>query len=74
MPDVLPVIGPSRTRPGLIHAFGFSGHGFALGPAVGAVLAELVLDGRTGTPLEGFDICRFAGQDAPPADHWHTRV
>lgn len=70
MPDVLPVLGPSRTTPGLIHAFGFSGHGFMLGPAVGAVLSELVLDGRTDIPLDAFDIARFAegrfaGQDAP---------
>ncbi len=70
MPDVLPVLGPSRTTPGLIHAFGFSGHGFMLGPAVGAVLSELVLDGRTDIPLGAFDIARFAaarfaGQDGP---------
>jgi FAD dependent oxidoreductase len=49
MPDMLPVVGPSMTTPGLLHAFGFSGHGFQLGPAVGAVLAELALDGRTAT-------------------------
>ena len=60
MPDGLPVIGPSRTTPGLIHAFGFSGHGFMLGPGIGAVLAELVLDGRTDIPLDPFRIDRFA--------------
>ena len=60
MPDVLPVVGPSRTTPGLIHAFGFSGHGFQLGPAVGAVLTELILDGATPTPIAAFDIGRFA--------------
>jgi len=60
MPDDLPVIGPSRTSPGLFHAFGFSGHGFQLGPAVGAVLTELILDGATPTPIAAFDIGRFA--------------
>ena len=60
-PDHLPVLCPSRTTPGLVHAFGFSGHGFCLGPASGAVAAELALDGRTETPIEGFDIGRFAG-------------
>jgi sarcosine oxidase subunit beta len=60
MPDAIPVIGPSRTIPGLFHAFGFSGHGFQLGPAVGAVLTELVLDGTTLTPIAAFDIGRFA--------------
>jgi sarcosine oxidase subunit beta len=74
MPDALPVMGPSRTTPGLFHAFGFSGHGFMLGPAVGAVLSELVLDGRSETPLEGFDIGRFARQDAPTDDTWKTRL
>ncbi|MFZ4407785.1 MAG: NAD(P)/FAD-dependent oxidoreductase [Paracraurococcus sp.] len=59
-PDVLPVMGPSRTTPGLFHAFGFSGHGFMLGPAVGEVLSELVLDGHTDVPLDAFDIGRFA--------------
>lgn len=60
MPDVLPVVGPSRTTPGLFHAFGFSGHGFQLGPALGAVLTELILDGATSTPIAAFDIGRFA--------------
>ncbi|WP_380068570.1 NAD(P)/FAD-dependent oxidoreductase [Dankookia sp. GCM10030260] len=59
-PDVLPVMGPSRTTPGLFHAFGFSGHGFMLGPAVGEVLSELVLDGHSDVPLDAFDIGRFA--------------
>ena len=59
-PDHLPLLCPSRTTPGLVHAFGFSGHGFCLGPASGAVAAELALDGRTETPIEGFDIGRFA--------------
>jgi glycine/D-amino acid oxidase-like deaminating enzyme len=59
MPDDIPVIGPSRTTPGLFHAFGFSGHGFQLGPAVGAVLSELILDGATSTPIAAFDIGRF---------------
>lgn len=60
MPDGIPVIGPSRTTPGLFHAFGFSGHGFQLGPAMGAVLSELILDGATPTPIAAFDIGRFA--------------
>ncbi|MSP87420.1 MAG: FAD-binding oxidoreductase [Alphaproteobacteria bacterium] len=65
MPDELPIIDISRTTPGLVHAFGFSGHGFQLGPAVGAVVAELALDGRTATAIEPFGIGRFA--QAPPA-------
>jgi glycine/D-amino acid oxidase-like deaminating enzyme len=61
LPDMLPVIGPSGTTPGLFHAFGFCGHGFQLGPGVGAVLAELIVDGGTLTPLAPFSIARFVG-------------
>jgi len=60
MPDDIPVVGPSRTTRGLFHAFGFSGHGFQLGPAMGAVLSELIVDGATPTPIAAFDIGRFA--------------
>lgn len=59
MPDGIPVIGPSRTTPGLFHAFGFSGHGFQLGPGIGAIMAELIVDGRTEVPLDAFRIERF---------------
>jgi sarcosine oxidase subunit beta len=61
MPDHIPVIGFSSTTPRLLHAFGFSGHGFQLGPAIGLILAELVLEGRTESPIEPFSIGRFAG-------------
>lgn len=60
LPDMLPVLGPSATTPGLFHAFGFCGHGFQLAPGVGAVLAELALDGATATPIDAFLICRFS--------------
>jgi sarcosine oxidase subunit beta len=59
MPDRIPVIGPSRTTAGLFHAFGFSGHGFQLGPGIGAIMAELIDDGRTEIPLDPFRVDRF---------------
>lgn len=59
MPDDRPVLGESPSVPGLFHAFGFSGHGFALGPAVGSVLADLVLEGRTETDIGGLTPRRF---------------
>ena len=43
MPDELPVIGPVPAVAGLLVATGFSGHGFALSPMVGDVLARLAL-------------------------------
>lgn len=65
-PDRNPIIGPSATTPGLFHAFGFSGAGFQIGPAVGEALAELVRDGRSSAPLDAFRITRFAGVDQAP--------
>lgn len=66
-PDDLPMIGPSPLVQGLFHAFGFSGHGFMLAPAVGAVLVELVLDGHSATSLEGLSPSRFSAAPAVPA-------
>jgi sarcosine oxidase subunit beta len=59
MPDEIPVIGPSSTEEGLYHAFGFSGHGFQLGPVVGALMAELITTGRSNLPIAPFAITRF---------------
>lgn len=59
MPDGIPVIGASAA-PGAYHAFGFCGHGFALGPVVGRAIAELVTTGKARLPLEAFDIGRFS--------------
>ncbi len=59
MPDDIPVIGPSLTSEGVFHAFGFSAHGFQLGPAVGRVMAELITTGATNVPIDGFGIGRF---------------
>ncbi|NVK33513.1 MAG: FAD-binding oxidoreductase [Rhodobacteraceae bacterium] len=58
--DSLPVVGASSTTPGLFHAFGFCGHGFQLGPGVGATMAELIATGRTEIELEPFSPGRFA--------------
>ncbi|MCK6454765.1 MAG: FAD-binding oxidoreductase, partial [Alphaproteobacteria bacterium] len=56
--DDIPVIGPSEKVSGLYYAFGFCGHGFALGPGVGDVMAELIATGRTTTPIEAFAVGR----------------
>lgn len=52
--DHIPVIGLSPNAPGLVHAFGFSGHGFQLVPVVGAILAELICEGRTRREIAAF--------------------
>ncbi|MBH1965859.1 MAG: FAD-binding oxidoreductase [Comamonadaceae bacterium] len=62
--DGIPVMGPSATTPGLFHAYGFCGHGFQLGPAVGAVAAEYLANGESETPIAPFSISRFSGAAA----------
>ncbi|HYF56355.1 MAG TPA: FAD-binding oxidoreductase [Salinarimonas sp.] len=62
MPDHLPVIGSSATTDRLVHAFGFSQHGFQLGPAVGEAIADLVTSGRTRIDVSGLAINRSSLQ------------
>ena len=57
-PDALPVIGPGR-EDGVIHAFGFSAHGFQLAPAVGELVADLVTGAPPAIPLDAFRPDRF---------------
>jgi len=45
-PDRLPIMDLISGIEGLFICAGFSGHGFKLAPAVGAAMAELVLDGQ----------------------------
>ncbi|WMD19204.1 FAD-dependent oxidoreductase [Achromobacter seleniivolatilans] len=59
MPDHNPVLGPSAKVPGLFHAFGLSGAGFQIGPAVGEVLSELVVRGQSSIPIDAFRIERY---------------
>ncbi len=63
MPDDIPVIGPSARHEGLYHAFGFSAHGFQLGPGVGDAMGNLIATGAGNAPLQPFSIARFS--DAP---------
>ena len=59
-PDALPVIGEVAQPRGFIFATGFSGHGFAMGPIVGRLVAELIVDGKPSLDLQGFRFSRFA--------------
>ena len=42
MPDMLPVMGKSKSEPGLWLNFGHAHHGFTLGPTAGRLLAEQI--------------------------------
>ena len=66
LPDHEPVIGASSRQSGLFHAFGFAGGGFQLGPGVGDVMAELIAEGRTSTPIDAFSIDRFLQPASAP--------
>ena len=59
MADEIPLLGPSGTLPGLVHAFGFSGHGFALCPLVGRIVADLVQGREPPVPIAPFRVERF---------------
>ncbi|WP_425004186.1 NAD(P)/FAD-dependent oxidoreductase [Mycolicibacterium sp. S3B2] len=61
-PDWNPVISPGPLD-GLVIAAGFSGHGFKIAPAVGRLVADLVIDGRSSDPRipeSDFRFSRFA--------------
>jgi glycine/D-amino acid oxidase-like deaminating enzyme len=70
-PDWNPVI--SRTGiDGLVVAAGFSGHGFKIAPAVGQLIADLVVDGRSADPRipeTDFRLSRFAEGDLLRTPH-----
>lgn len=60
-PDSHPIIGEVKGVPGLFCAIGFSGHGFKLGPAVGLLMAEMIVDGKARTlDLAPLEFERFA--------------
>jgi sarcosine oxidase, subunit beta len=54
-PDHEPVLGAIPEHPGLFVDFGWSGHGFKHAPAVGDILAQVVLDGHA----PGWDLVPF---------------
>jgi sarcosine oxidase subunit beta len=56
--DRLPVIGHGSEE-GVFHAFGFSGHGFQLGPAVGALIADVLTTGSASISIEPFAPARL---------------
>ncbi|MDP2698221.1 FAD-binding oxidoreductase [Thalassospira sp.] len=58
-PDAVPVIDQLENPKGFFIATGFSGHGFAMGPIVGKVLAEWITTGAPSIPLTGLELSRF---------------
>ncbi len=56
--DGLPVISKSNNEDA-IHLFGFSAHGFQLGPVTGEIVRDLVLAGESKLPIDAFSVNRF---------------
>lgn len=59
LPDMLPVIGASEKIRGLYHAFGGSGGGFQIAPAVGECLAMQITGAGVPLELDPYSISRF---------------
>ena len=64
-PDGIPMIGPDPAVPGLFHCCGFTGHGFAISPEVGALVATWLAAGESPYDVHHFDPARFAGGIIP---------
>lgn len=62
MPDDIPVLGASAKHEGLYHSFGFSAHGFQMGPGTGEMMAGLIATGATQFDLSAFAIDRFKAE------------
>jgi len=57
--DEMQIVGPVSSPDGLFLAAGFSGHGFAIGPGVGSLIAEYVTAGHLSDMIKPFGIERF---------------
>ena len=68
-PDALPVLGEVGWPAGFVFATGFSGHGFAMGPIVGQLLAELIVDGTPSIDLSALSYGRFRSGRGRKAAH-----
>jgi glycine/D-amino acid oxidase-like deaminating enzyme len=58
-PDKHPILGPVDGVDGFICAAGFSGHGIMHAPATGALIADLIVDGRTSFDISALRASRF---------------
>jgi sarcosine oxidase subunit beta len=75
-PDWMPILDETPV-PGLYVAAGMSGHGFKLSPAVGRLMADLLMEGRSSlTDLGAFRLDRFGAHsddDAGAFSHSYLR-
>ena len=58
-PDMLPIIDRLDRPRGLVLATGFSGHGFGMGPIVGKMVSEIIIDAKPSIDLNSLRLSRF---------------
>ena len=58
-PDGKPFCGTMPDVEGLYHCSGFSGHGIVQSPAIGVIMADLVLEGNTSYDIEAIEADRY---------------
>jgi 4-methylaminobutanoate oxidase (formaldehyde-forming) len=58
-PDGKPLCGRLAALEGLFHCTGFSGHGIVQSPAIGVIMAELILDGTSKYDIREIEADRF---------------
>jgi sarcosine oxidase subunit beta len=73
-PDQRAILGPAGLE-GFYLACGFSGTGFKIGPAVGACMSELILDGKATTvDISPFSLNRFAEGKPLKGEHGYDSI
>ena len=58
-PDGKPFCGKMPNVEGLFHCAGFSGHGIVQSPAIGVIMADLILKGKTDYDIAAIQADRF---------------
>ena len=58
-PDARPFCGKMPDIEGLYHCSGFSGHGIVQSPAIGLIMSELILDGKSSYDVSSIEADRY---------------
>jgi 4-methylaminobutanoate oxidase (formaldehyde-forming) len=58
-PDARPFCGKMPDIEGMYHCSGFSGHGIVQSPAIGVIMAELILEGRSRYDVKSIEADRY---------------
>jgi glycine/D-amino acid oxidase-like deaminating enzyme len=58
-PDARPFCGKMPDIDGLYHSSGFSGHGIVQSPAIGLIMSELILDGKSSYDVSSIEADRY---------------